>query len=183
MEQAGKHWLATNWLKSWAILRQLLLTAERHIFYRYICTSGDFCTYIYMQIILLVYLVNGKPYVNKRFLYYFKKIIGARKKNIIDALSCICFIHITHFVCLEWNEKCSHYASFLRLFCSFEFQGQVEIEEQVEGLEYVAKATDFVDLSRVAIHGWSYGIQWFLNHFSYYFCLCTCINSNYKIIH
>ena len=147
MEQAGKHWLATNWLKSWAILRQLLLTAERHIFYRYICTSGDFCTYIYMQIILLV------------------------------------IIHITHFVCLEWNEKGSHYASFLRLFCSFEFQGQVEIEEQVEGLEYVAKATDFVDLSRVAIHGWSYGIQWFLNHFSYYFCLCTCINSNYKIIH
>ncbi|XP_029199625.1 dipeptidyl peptidase 9-like [Acropora muricata] len=35
--------------------------------------------------------------------------------------------------------------------------GQVEIEEQVEGLQYVAKATDFIDLSRVAIHGWSYG--------------------------
>lgn len=83
MEQAGKHWLATNWLKSWAILRQLLLTAERHIFYRNICTSGDFCTYIYMQIILLVYLVNGKPYVNKRFLYYFKKIMGAIKKIIL----------------------------------------------------------------------------------------------------
>ena len=83
MEQAGKHWLATNLLKSWAILRQLLLTAERHIFYRYICTSGDLCTYIYMRIILLVYLVNGKPYVNKRFLYYFKKIMGAIKKTIL----------------------------------------------------------------------------------------------------
>ena len=106
MEQAGKHWLATNWLKSWAILRQLLLTAERHIFYRYICTSGDFCTYIYMQIILLVYLVNGKPYVNKRFLYLLQENNGGNKKNnIIDPLSCICFIHITHFVCLEWNEK------------------------------------------------------------------------------
>ncbi|XP_020608340.1 dipeptidyl peptidase 9-like [Orbicella faveolata] len=35
--------------------------------------------------------------------------------------------------------------------------GQVEIEDQVEGLEYVAKATGFVDLSRIAIHGWSYG--------------------------
>lgn len=71
-------------------------------------------------------------------------------------------------VCLEWNKTFSHYASFLRFCYSFEFQGQVEIEEQVEGLEYVAKATDFVDLSRIAIHGWSYGIQWFLNHFSYY---------------
>ena len=37
------------------------------------------------------------------------------------------------------------------------FQGQVEIEDQVEGLEYVAKATEIVDLSRIAIHGWSYG--------------------------
>lgn len=35
--------------------------------------------------------------------------------------------------------------------------GQVEIEDQVEGLEYVAKATEIVDLSRIAIHGWSYG--------------------------
>ncbi|CAB1324529.1 unnamed protein product [Coregonus sp. 'balchen'] len=32
---------------------------------------------------------------------------------------------------------------------------QVEIEDQVEGLQYVAYK--FVDLSRVAIHGWSYG--------------------------
>lgn len=104
MEQAGKHWLATNWLKSWAILRQLLLTAERHIFYRYICTSGDFCTYIYMQIILLVYLVNGKPYVNKRFLYYFKKIIGARKKIYYWCT----FMHMFHSYYtfrLSWMER------------------------------------------------------------------------------
>ena len=39
-----------------------------------------------------------------------------------------------------------------------DLQGQVEIEDQVEGLEYVAKATGFVDLSRIAIHGWSYGM-------------------------
>ena len=37
------------------------------------------------------------------------------------------------------------------------FQGQVEIEDQVEGLQYVAEKFNFVDLSRVAIHGWSYG--------------------------
>lgn len=37
------------------------------------------------------------------------------------------------------------------------FQGQVEIEDQVEGLYYVAEKYGFVDLSRVAIHGWSYG--------------------------
>ncbi|KAJ6654474.1 hypothetical protein lerEdw1_006895 [Lerista edwardsae] len=35
--------------------------------------------------------------------------------------------------------------------------GQVEIEDQVEGLYYVAEKYGFVDLSRVAIHGWSYG--------------------------
>uniref|UniRef100_G3NZY4 dipeptidyl-peptidase IV n=1 Tax=Gasterosteus aculeatus aculeatus TaxID=481459 RepID=G3NZY4_GASAC len=35
--------------------------------------------------------------------------------------------------------------------------GQVEIDDQVEGLHYVAEKYKFVDLSRVAIHGWSYG--------------------------
>ncbi|KAM3619668.1 uncharacterized protein V6R79_011590 [Siganus canaliculatus] len=42
------------------------------------------------------------------------------------------------------------------------FEGAVkdrmaEIEDQVEGLHYVADKYKFVDLSRVAIHGWSYG--------------------------
>ena len=36
-------------------------------------------------------------------------------------------------------------------------QGQVEIEDQVEGLHFVAEKYGFIDLSRVAIHGWSYG--------------------------
>ncbi|XP_051827803.1 dipeptidyl peptidase 9 isoform X3 [Antechinus flavipes] len=35
--------------------------------------------------------------------------------------------------------------------------GQVEIEDQVEGLHFVAEKYGFVDLNRVAIHGWSYG--------------------------
>ncbi|XP_031560126.1 dipeptidyl peptidase 9-like [Actinia tenebrosa] len=35
--------------------------------------------------------------------------------------------------------------------------GKVEIEDQVEGLEYIAKTTNCIDMSRVAIHGWSYG--------------------------
>uniref|UniRef100_A0A7N6B1K7 dipeptidyl-peptidase IV n=1 Tax=Anabas testudineus TaxID=64144 RepID=A0A7N6B1K7_ANATE len=35
--------------------------------------------------------------------------------------------------------------------------GQVEIEDQVEGLHYIADKYKFVDLTRVAIHGWSYG--------------------------
>lgn len=35
--------------------------------------------------------------------------------------------------------------------------GQVEISDQVEGLHYVADKYQFVDLTRVAIHGWSYG--------------------------
>ena len=37
------------------------------------------------------------------------------------------------------------------------FQGTVEIEEQVEGLLWLAGQTNMIDLSRVAIHGWSYG--------------------------
>ncbi|XP_053559141.1 dipeptidyl peptidase 9 isoform X2 [Bombina bombina] len=35
--------------------------------------------------------------------------------------------------------------------------GQVEIEDQVQGLHYVSEKFGFVDLNRVAIHGWSYG--------------------------
>lgn len=33
----------------------------------------------------------------------------------------------------------------------------MEIEDQVEGLQYVAEKYKFIDLTRVAIHGWSYG--------------------------
>ncbi|RMX59988.1 hypothetical protein pdam_00001080 [Pocillopora damicornis] len=49
------------------------------------------------------------------------------------------------------------YPTVLYLYGGPHVQGQVEIEDQVEGLEYVAKATEIVDLSRIAIHGWSYG--------------------------
>lgn len=35
--------------------------------------------------------------------------------------------------------------------------GQVEIHDQVEALQWLAENTDFIDMSRVAIHGWSYG--------------------------
>ncbi len=35
--------------------------------------------------------------------------------------------------------------------------GSVEIEDQVEGLHYIAAKTGVIDLTRVAIHGWSYG--------------------------
>ncbi|KAG7468007.1 hypothetical protein MATL_G00138230 [Megalops atlanticus] len=35
--------------------------------------------------------------------------------------------------------------------------GQVEIEDQVEGLEYLSSRHSFLDMERVAIHGWSYG--------------------------
>ncbi|XP_065267643.1 dipeptidyl peptidase 8 isoform X3 [Emys orbicularis] len=36
-------------------------------------------------------------------------------------------------------------------------QGQIEIDDQVEGLQYLASQYDFIDLDRVGIHGWSYG--------------------------
>ncbi|CAK8694929.1 dipeptidyl peptidase 9-like [Clavelina lepadiformis] len=35
--------------------------------------------------------------------------------------------------------------------------GQIEINDQVEGILSLAKKVDFIDLDRVAIHGWSYG--------------------------
>ncbi|XP_053210691.1 dipeptidyl peptidase 9-like isoform X2 [Panonychus citri] len=35
--------------------------------------------------------------------------------------------------------------------------GQVEIADQVEVLEWLAETTGYIDMSRVAIHGWSYG--------------------------
>ncbi|KAL5019615.1 hypothetical protein ScPMuIL_002507 [Solemya velum] len=35
--------------------------------------------------------------------------------------------------------------------------GMVEIDDQVEGLQWLASRVDFIDLRRVAIHGWSYG--------------------------
>lgn len=31
------------------------------------------------------------------------------------------------------------------------------MDDQVEGLKWLAANTDFIDLNRVAIHGWSYG--------------------------
>ncbi|GFO08798.1 dipeptidyl peptidase 9 [Plakobranchus ocellatus] len=35
--------------------------------------------------------------------------------------------------------------------------GTVEIDDQVEGLLWLASQTQFIDMSRVAIYGWSYG--------------------------
>ncbi|CAH2274447.1 dipeptidyl peptidase 8 isoform X1 [Pelobates cultripes] len=35
--------------------------------------------------------------------------------------------------------------------------GQVEIDDQVEGLQYLAAKYRFIDLDRVGVHGWSYG--------------------------
>jgi len=36
-------------------------------------------------------------------------------------------------------------------------QGQVEVADQVEGLQWLASQHDFLDMERVAVHGWSYG--------------------------
>jgi len=36
--------------------------------------------------------------------------------------------------------------------------GTVEIEDQVEGLKYLASSLGFIDMDRVAIHGWSYSL-------------------------
>jgi hypothetical protein len=37
------------------------------------------------------------------------------------------------------------------------FMGKVEVEDQVAGLEYIAKETGMIDLMRVGVTGWSYG--------------------------
>lgn len=33
----------------------------------------------------------------------------------------------------------------------------MEIEDQVEAVLHMANTTDYIDIKRVAIHGWSYG--------------------------
>ena len=35
--------------------------------------------------------------------------------------------------------------------------GTVELNDQVEVLRWLADTTEYIDLNRVAIHGWSYG--------------------------
>ena len=35
--------------------------------------------------------------------------------------------------------------------------GTVEIADQIEGLEYLSSTLGYIDMNRVAIHGWSYG--------------------------
>lgn len=35
--------------------------------------------------------------------------------------------------------------------------GTVELDDQVQVLKWLAETTGYIDLSRVAIHGWSYG--------------------------
>ncbi len=35
--------------------------------------------------------------------------------------------------------------------------GQVEVEDQVLGIQTAAQRVDFIDLSRIGIMGWSYG--------------------------
>lgn len=56
--------------------------------------------------------------------------------------------------CQHNTEGIKTHLTVVSFFC---LQGQVEIEDQVEGLQYVADKYKFIDLSRVAIHGWSYG--------------------------
>lgn len=41
--------------------------------------------------------------------------------------------------------------------CQYMFQGTVELEDQIEVLESLAERLKFLDMERVAIHGWSYG--------------------------
>jgi dipeptidyl-peptidase 9 len=42
-------------------------------------------------------------------------------------------------------------------FFSSLWQGTVELADQVEVLQWLADNLGFIDMSRIAIHGWSYG--------------------------
>lgn len=42
--------------------------------------------------------------------------------------------------------------------------GTVELCDQVEVLHWLADNLDYIDIDRVAIHGWSYG-TWTFHHF------------------
>uniref|UniRef100_A0A7N6ARH4 dipeptidyl-peptidase IV n=1 Tax=Anabas testudineus TaxID=64144 RepID=A0A7N6ARH4_ANATE len=70
----------------------------------------------------------------------------------MEAHRCIHFIPCPSFNSLGSCQRGLEFEGALK-----NKMGQVEIEDQVEGLQYVAEKFNFVDLSRVAIHGWSYG--------------------------
>ena len=36
-------------------------------------------------------------------------------------------------------------------------QGTVEIDQQIEGLRYIAEKSGIIDTNKLIIHGWSYG--------------------------
>lgn len=37
------------------------------------------------------------------------------------------------------------------------FKGTVELSDQIEVLQWLAEYLGYIDMSRLAIHGWSYG--------------------------
>lgn len=43
--------------------------------------------------------------------------------------------------------------------------GQVELNDQVEVLNILAQELGYIDMERIAIHGWSYGIYKIENYF------------------
>ena len=47
------------------------------------------------------------------------------------------------------------YSKYMLMFVWF--QGTVEIEDQVEVLQLLSQRCDYIDLSRLAVFGWSYG--------------------------
>ncbi|EDV25262.1 uncharacterized protein TRIADDRAFT_24254 [Trichoplax adhaerens] len=58
-------------------------------------------------------------------------------------------------VCMDSRGSCGRGIKFEKHIKNA--MGTIEIEDQVEGLQYLANKLNFIDLSRVAIYGWSYG--------------------------
>lgn len=54
---------------------------------------------------------------------------------------------------------CNYFQGFLifvYVICDI-FKGTVEVEDQVEGLNWLSKQYSYIDMDHVAVHGWSYG--------------------------
>lgn len=57
--------------------------------------------------------------------------------------------------------------------------GTVELKDQVEVLKWLSESLGYIDLNRVAIHGWSYGKRMALLFiFLYIFCFSICWQYN-----
>lgn len=74
----------------------------------------------------------------------------------IDNKNNLCSYINIFFILFYWRK---HFCLLLVSYAtkSLFVQGTVELDDQIEVLQWLADRLTFLDMDRVAIHGWSYG--------------------------